>query len=40
MSEATLRASLAHGSEIAAQEGEKWAASRARVYGLLLRAGR
>jgi Fur family zinc uptake transcriptional regulator len=38
VSEAALRASLDHGAEIAAQEGEKWTASRARVYELLLRA--
>ncbi len=38
VSETALRASLQQGAEIAAQEGEKWTPSRARVYELLLRA--
>ena len=39
LSEETLRASLKRAEEVAAREGEKWTASRARVYELLLRAG-
>ena len=39
VSEETLDDSLRRAEQIATREGEKWTASRARVYELLLRAG-